>query len=262
MVSLVNLIIPLGELIDTKYGRAICYPKYSVETLEERVDEMRRVGVKAICFCGEKVVAGVPVLGKGYVGIVVMAILEDERRVALKIARTDVKPGRLIHEAEMLQKANSVNVGPKILGHTSNLLIMEYIDGILLPKWVYGLSGDRESASLRLKAALRDILEQCWRLDSIGLDHGELSWADKHIIINSFDRAHILDFEAASDRRRTSNVTSISQYLFIKSRVAEAIALRIKRVDVERLLRALKEYKIEPSRRSFENILEVISLLS
>jgi putative serine/threonine protein kinase len=40
------------------------------------------------------------------------------------------------HEAEMLKKANSVGVGPKLLGVSKNFLLMQFIDGKLLPEWL------------------------------------------------------------------------------------------------------------------------------
>jgi len=257
-----GIIVSIKDLADTKYGRAVCYPHYIHDALMKRIGEMRMLGVRALCFHGSKIVAGVSVLGKGCVGIVVSAILEGDSMAALKIARTDAEPSRLIHEAKMLQIANSVNVGPRLLGYTDNLLMTEYIDGLLLPKWVEGLSGDGGSVSSRLGAVLRDILEQCWRLDSIGLDHGELSWADKHIIVDKGDKPHILDFETASDRRKVANVTSVSQYLFVKSRVAETIVKKFRRIDAERLIETLREYKAEHTREKFENLLKVLGLTS
>jgi putative serine/threonine protein kinase len=253
------IIIPLEELANAEYGRVLSYPRYDFKVHERRLNEMRELGVKALCFSGNKLVAGFPVLGKGYIGIVILALLEDKRRIALKISRTDSEPGRLIHEARMLQIANSVGVGPKLLGHTSSLLMMEYIEGSLFPKWIMKL-GDDERATLRLRHILRSILEQCWRLDSVGLDHGELSCADKHIIVDGQDRAYILDFEAASDRRRVANVTSISQYLFIRSGVSETIMRKIGRIDAEKIIQSLRAYKSERNRMNFESILRTLGL--
>lgn len=222
---------------------------------------MRELGVRALCFSGGKVVAGLPVLGKGYAGIVVLALLEDGRRAALKISRIDSEPNRIVREARMLSMANSVGVGPKLLGYTSNLLMMEYIEGRLLPEWIMGIIGDREWGPQRLQRVLRDILEQCWRLDSIGLDHGELSWADKHIIVDGEDRPHIIDFETASDGRRASNVTSISQYLFVRGRMASLVAEVLGHIETERLIQALRIYKMERSRGNFEGVLRILGLL-
>ena len=67
-----------------------------------------------------------------------------------------------------------------------------------------------------VRHVLRDVLEQCWRLDEAGLDHGELSRAPKHIIMDLKSNSRILDFETASTSRKVSNVTSICNFLFIE----------------------------------------------
>lgn len=256
-----EIIVPIEDLSDSRYGQIICYPRYNAEVHRRRIREIRDIGIKAIIFTGNKIIGNIPVLGKGCVGIVVKAISEGNVKVALKILRTDVESWRLLHEAEMLRIANKVDVGPRLLGYSENLLLMEYIDGKLLPMWVEGISGE-EDAYERLSRVLRELLEQCWRLDTIGLDHGELSWADKHIIINTNDKPYILDFETASNKRRASNVTSISQYLFIGGKTAEKISQRIKWIDKNSLMQALKLYKVERTRERFDLILKAVGLLT
>ncbi len=257
-----STIVSLDGLRDERYGRIICYPKYAPRELETRINEMKRMGIKALSFEGKRIIAEVPVLGKGYTGIVVLAILRDGSKVALKIRRTDAEPERIVHEARMLQIANSVNVGPRLLGYTENLLAMNYIEGLLFPEWVRKLNrGD--DALLSLRRVLKDLLEQCWRLDAVGLDHGELSRAERHIIVDVKNRAHLLDFESASDRRRTANLTSISQYLFIRSGIAGLILRKMrhaKAVEKEGFISALRFYKRSPSRENFEHILNVLGL--
>lgn len=262
MVPLMRIIVPVESLLDSKYGQIICYPKCDLEMLRRRVEEIIKLGIRTMLFMGDKTIDGIPVLGKGYVGIVVAALLRERHVVALKILRADAEPKRLLHEAEMLRIANSVNVGPKLLGYSENFLVMEYIEGSLLPKWIEEREKDEKNACKRLCTVLRDILEQCWRLDSIGLDHGELSWADKHIIVDAHDKPYILDFETASNKRRTANVTSISQYLFIWGRIAEKITKKFTYIDRGELIQALRAYKREKTRKQFENILRITGLLT
>ena len=250
--------IPLNKLSEEKYVRIICYPKYEPEELTKRLCEMRRLGIKALCFVGDKKIGEVSVLGKGYVGIVVSAYTE-KGKAALKIRRTDADRETMKHEAEMLQIANSVNVGPRLLGFTQDLLLMEFIEGLLLPAWIKKIIEERDAVK-RVRRVLRDILEQCRRLDEAGLDHGELSKAPKHVIVDRGDKAWILDFETASSMRRASNVTSICQFLFLKGKMAELISGIIGQAPQDNLLLLLKKYKRSPTRENFEKILEAYAL--
>jgi len=240
-----------------KYGRILCYPKCDLAESEKRINELKRLGVKALEFKGEKTVNNVAVLGKGCVGIVVLAHT-NEGKAALKIRRTDANRNEMHHEAEMLKKANTVGVGPKLLNSSENFLLMEVIKGSLLFQWLSTLRGRRKKA--RIMNVLKNILEQCWQLDTIGLDHGELSKAPKHIIINAEDLPHIVDFETASDKRRVTNVTSICQYLFIGSEVAKTLNKKLGHISKDELIENLRSYKKMRSRRNFDNILETCLL--
>lgn len=251
--------IPLENLNAEKFGQLICYPKYDFNEFVRRINCMKELGIKSLCFHGGKIIANLPVLGKGCTSIVLLALMKDYSKAALKICRTDSSEERIAHEARMLQIANSVNVGPKLLGYRNGLLLMQYIEGKNFPEWISGL-GDDESNVFKLRRVLKDLLEQCWRLDSIGLDHGELSWADKHLIVDFYDGIHIVDFETASNERRTANVTSISQYLFIKGSVAKIIMQRIGCIDRDALISALRRYKRTRLRKDFESIFNVVRL--
>jgi len=252
-----GMVVTLRGLREERYGRIVCYPRYDSKELEMRLGEMRRMGIRALEFMGGKNVFEVPVLGKGCVGIVVLA-QTDLGRVALKIRRVDADRDSMRREAEMLKLANSVGAGPRLLGFTENLLMMQFIDGALLPMWIKSIG--RAEAASRIRRILRSVLEQSWMLDKLGLDHGELSRAPKHIILNDEDEPYILDFETASIVRRASNVTSICQYLFIKSEISRAITEKLDEINAEELITVLRIYKRNPTRENFERIIEVCKL--
>jgi len=251
-------IIPLNRLREKTYANVLCYPRYNPKEATKRVKELRGLSVKTLEFTGEKNAFNVPVLGKGCVGIVVAARMDD-KKVALKIRRVDADRIAMQHEAEMLKTANKVEVGPKLIGNSENFLLMEFIEGSLLPEWIEKLKG--KGTMNRIRHVLRNVLEQCQRLDKAGLDHGELSRAPKHIIIDGEDKAHIVDFETASVMRRTSNVTSICQYLCIGSQLAKTIRRKLGKINRETLLSALRNYKQEHTDQNFIKILQACSLM-
>jgi putative serine/threonine protein kinase len=238
------------NLREAPYASIMCYPKASEAELQNRLGELQKLGVKAVEFAGKTSAFNVPVLGKGFVGIVVIAHL-DGRRAALKIRRVDADRLGLQHEAEMLAKANSVQVGPKLMSVSTNFLLMQFIDGDLLPDWL-----EMHKEKERVRSVLNEVLEQCWRLDAIGLDHGELSKAPKHLIVNKEQKPFIVDFETASLNRRPSNVTSICQYLFISGAVAKMIAEKLGEKNKKAIVEALRCYKNDRNRENFEKVLE------
>jgi putative serine/threonine protein kinase len=250
-----SLRVPLAGLLEEPFASIICYPKPSKAELEKRIKELEKLSVTALEFCGEKQVSNVKVLGKGCVGIVVKARVKNGEAVALKIRRVDADRAMMLHEAEMLKAANSVGVGPRFLGVSRNFLVMQFVEGDLLPEWL-----EKCRSKTRLKTVLREILEQCWRLDKAGLDHGELSHAPKHVIVNSRGKPFIVDYETASRNRKPSNVTSIAQFLFISGVVAQKIAQKLGEKDKGAVIDALRRYKADGSRQNFEALLSVCGL--
>ncbi len=239
------------NLREEPYASVLCYPKASEAEVKGRIVELREHGVKAVEFAGEASAFNVPVLGKGFVGVVVIAHLNGQR-VALKIRRVDADRLGLQDEAQMLSKANAVQVGPRLIGVSSNFLLMQLIDGATLPEW---LDAHKEQAHVR--GVVNEVLEQCWRLDSAGLDHGELSKAPKHIIVDKQLQPWIVDFESASVNRKPANVTSICQFLFTSGGgVAKAVAEVLGARNREEIISALRTYKHDKTRKNFDSVLQ------
>ena len=249
-----TLAVTIEKLSEEPYASILCYPQPSKTELKKRLRELRRLRVETLEFSGEKQVFNTPVLGKGCVGIVTIAYRNGEK-VALKIRRADADRSGMQQEAEMLKKANSVRVGPRLLCVSKDFLLMQFIDGDLLPKWVETC---RRKAQIR--KVLREVLEQCWRLDVVGLDHGELSYAPKHIIVDKKNLPFIVDFETASLNRKSSNVTSICQFLFISGLVAKQMAEKLGGKDEKAIIKVLRRYKRDRIRENFRAVLEACGL--
>jgi putative serine/threonine protein kinase len=230
------------------------YPRCDQEEFKKRLLELEELGVQSLEFAGETSIFDLPILGKGYVGIVVIAYTRNEK-AALKIRRVDADRNEMFHEGEMLNIANSVNVGPKLLQISKNFLLMELIEGVYFPQWLESLE---EKVQLRLRLVLGDVLEQSYRLDESGLDHGELSKAPKHIIVDVNDVPHLIDFESASTNRRVTNVTSICQYFLLGSQIAKKVKEKIEKFNEKELIDVLRKYKHKRTRKNFEKILEKI----
>jgi putative serine/threonine protein kinase len=248
------LIVPIEELIKEPYASVLCFPKPNEAELQTRIEELRNHGVSALEFSGKASLYGVslPVLGKGFVGIVVIAYLKGQK-VAVKIRRDDADRADLLHEAHMLSKANSANVAPKLFGASKNFLLMQLIDGDLLPAWI---KANREKKTVQ--AVFNEVFTQCYRLDEIGLDHGELSKAPKHVIIDHQLKPWLVDFETSSDARKPANVSALGNFLFTSSgEVARDVAATLGERNKEEIIQAMKNYRKERTRDSFEHVLQV-----
>ena len=246
--------IPLEGLLQTRAGSLICYPRFDFEEAERRLRELRLLGVEALELRGRHRVNEVPVLGKGHVGVVVAARIGGAL-AALKIRRIDADRCSLAAEAENLRLANGVSVGPRLLGASANFLLMELIEGAYLADWIEGL-GPSEG---ELRRALRRLIDKARRLDRVGLDHGELSRAQRHVFVTRGD-PRIVDFESASTGRRAANVTSIVQYVYINRRMRGLVGRLMPLPELEALLHALRRYRRSSTEEDYRGLLPVCGL--
>ncbi|CAE6489126.1 serine/threonine protein kinase [Candidatus Nitrosotenuis uzonensis] len=247
--------LPISRLAEQPYSQILGYPKASRAQIRSRISELRALKVDGVAFVGPMLIGKTYVLGKGYTGIVVLAKLGG-RKVALKIRRTDSPRKSMADETALLVAANKVNVGPKMIASSRNFLAMEFLDGIKIHDWVCQIHGRK--AVKQLKSILRKILLDCQKLDGIGLDHGELSYISKHVIVGK--KTTIIDFESSSLERRASNVTSAAQGLYIGSGLSKIIQKTCPVPPKNKIIAALREYKRNQTRESFENILGVLKI--
>jgi len=249
--------VPLGELLESRARFLLSFPHYNVDRAGMILDELRGVGVESLVLRGRHEVDGVPIMGKGHTGIVVTGLVGEDL-VAVKILRVDADRESLDAEAECLGVANGVGVGPKIHGVAPHLLVMELVEGEYLVRWVKEL--DREDEAL-LRRVFGALLNKAHRLDEVGLDHGELSTAHRHVIVSGED-PRIIDFESASTGRRVANVTSIAQYLFFNRNMKESLGKVMPLPDEDSLIEALQAYKRNPSGERLRVVLGVSGLVA
>ena len=115
-------------------------------------------------------------------------------QVALKIRRTDSQRKNMKNESILLKLVNTIGVGPKIFDNSKNFLVMEYLEGEKISNWVNSLHGI--GSTKKFKTVVKKILEDCYKLDNLGLDHGELSNVSKHVIVGKI-KSTLIDFESS-----------------------------------------------------------------
>ncbi|MGQ9679265.1 MAG: RIO1 family regulatory kinase/ATPase domain-containing protein [Candidatus Bathyarchaeia archaeon] len=245
--------IPLEHILKSKAAQLICYPNFEGKEAEERLRELQRLGVEGIKLGGGHVLNGLSILGKGKTSVVTVAHFNGGL-VALKARRTDSSRSSMYHEAENLKAVNLVGVGPKLLNASHNFLIMELIEGEYFGDWLSKLEPPQKNTLIRV---LMKLMQQARRLDEISLDHGELSRASRHIIING-ERPVIIDFESASSRRRPANVQSLINYFYFNRVNRENMVKLLEPPERQPLIRILKRYKESQNEENFDSLIRFL----
>ncbi len=251
------LIVPVDILNQSPYSGLVAYPNPTPDAVESRVSQLANLGITSLEFEGPLRIGKLSALGKGVVGLVFSGMAGRDH-VAVKIRRVDSRRTSMSREAQMMQAANNANIGPEYLGSSRDVLEMQFIEGQSLPSWLSGIKGGGTRA--RIRATFRELLEQCVRLDSHGIDHGELSRAHKNVLVSAGDHPCILDFESASLMRRVNNFTSIAQYLFLSGRFSRRVLRVLGPVDRDDLVRYLRLYKAGRTNDGFEAVAKMLRL--
>jgi putative serine/threonine protein kinase len=235
--------------------RIISYPRFTEDAYAERLAEMRSLSVTSLVLGGRTIINGTRIAGKGCVGVVLKAKIEG-KTCALKVRRVDADRKSMNEEARLHKIANDAGVGPRLEGHTKNLIAMEFIEGQSIVDWV------SSATRKQVRGIARSVLEQCYSLDRAGLDHGELNRLDRHVIVgnNNNNKACIIDFESASTARKTSNITAAAQSIFLHGAVAGQVKKILGEVDRDAALAALRIYKRDQTDANLQAVLDSLQI--
>ena len=236
-------------------AKIVSYPNLSTSEFIKRIREMQDLGITDVVLGGNTQIGKVSILGKGSVSIVLKIRIKN-KTYALKIRRTDANRKTMLREASVHQIVNTIGIGPKLFKFSENLIIMEFINGLSIIDWIQQEHLDKH----KVLNIVTNILNQCFILDMANINHGELNNLNYHIIVSYSERVSIIDFESTSlNRRRSNNVTSASQSLFISGIISHYINNILNLMSKDSIIEKLRTYKRDQNITNFESLIQTIS---
>jgi len=171
------------------------------------------------------------------------------KEVAIKVFKTTDAKIRAKKEAEFLNILNKEKIGPQLLKHKNNYIIYKLIDGPTFVAWL------KTTNKMLVLKAVKDILNQCFKLDSLCINKLELNNPKKHILMEK-NKPKLIDFERCYYTNNPKNLTQFCQYLISKKiqYILKSKKIKIKRVT---LISVLKKYKVNKN-TNFKIILKHI----
>ena len=94
--------LKINEITEPPHSNIWVYPRGTKAQIKSRIKELGSLGVESISFQGELKIGTINVLGKGYVGIVVLCKI-GKKKVAVKIRRIDSQRKNLKKKPSSLQ---------------------------------------------------------------------------------------------------------------------------------------------------------------
>ena len=247
----------LKDAVRTPYLQVLTYPSISPRAARSRVKQLGELGVTELVFEGHTRVGRLGILGLGTVGIVVK-VTAHGRLCALKIRRTDANRPDMEDEVRIAKMANRIGVGPDVYAHSKEMILMKLLESQEISDWLRSLRG--RGTRVVVREMVHSLLNQCRKLDIMGIDHGQLSNLRKHAVIAE-GIPWIIDFESASTVRKPRNVTAALQCLFIGGAISPALRRACGVRETTTLKRLLADYKSDLSDYHYSKILEHLRLI-
>jgi len=241
------------------YLTILTYPRPNLIQAKSRIKQLVELGIEKVTFEGRTKIGRLGLVGIGTVGLVVKGTGKGEDVYAVKIRRADANRESMAEEFRLTQLANRVRVGAPAYECSKDILSMRYIKGVELEDYVKAATG--KGSARRVREMSHAILNQCRKLDLIGLDHGQLSNLRKHVIIDG-DTPYIIDFESASQNRAMKNVTTAAQFMFVGSKLSPRIRRTLSIKSPDKILEALRRYKGEMSDENYVRLLATFGVMT
>ena len=230
----------------------LTYPLFDENTYDSRMKELLTLDINSVFSFGKVQLHRICILGKGSVGLVTL-VKYRKKYFVLKIRRTDANRANMYDEVVYQSTANCMGIGPFLVNFSENFILMEFVRGFNIVDWY----GSKKTSNDRILKCAASILQQCYVLDCLKLDHGQLSRLDRHIIVSEEGKPTILDFESSSTGRRASNVTSVCQSIFLHGPIFSKLKGSIYK-DRELIMKCIRDYKRDMNYEKFEKILSLL----
>jgi putative serine/threonine protein kinase len=230
----------------------LTYPLFHQNTFDSRMQELSSLDINSVFSFGKVLLHKICILGKGSIGLVTL-VKYRKKYIVLKIRRTDANRADMYDEVAYHSLANSIGIGPFLIDFSENFILMEFVKGSNIVDWY---TSESTAYDRILKCAV-SIIQQCFLLDCLKLDHGQLNRLGSHIIVSTDGSPTILDFETSSTRRRASNVTSVSQSLFLHGPLYRRLKGSICK-DRRHIMKCIKDYKSDMNHEKFEKIVSLL----
>ncbi len=258
----------LERFVTEGYGKLLAYPSEEDTIAQKRLAWIKAQGVQSIHSYGPKPIGGFKTLGLGYSGLV-LRVSSASQRLALKLRRSDAPNASFAFEAEAIATANQFQVGPQLISHNDDCLLMEYLPGPKFIDWLHSPAATFEQTW----AIIHPLLDQAFHLDQAGLDHGDLRCVTEHVHIETTApgdrfvlRPVVIDFGKASRDRRPANVTTLTQGLFLSTTIARTISSRFSGTVLDcqneprrsQLIHLLRNYKNNPCQKTHQTLLNFL----
>ncbi len=170
------------------------------------------------------------------------------QKIAIKVAID--YPAKIENEFKMIKTLNKERIGPKVLFSGTGYFTYKFIEGEYILDWI------QKHTKKEIIPVLHDILHQCRILDKIEVTKEEMHHPLKHILVDSKNKPHFIDFERCSRTDKPKNVTQCVEFM---CRMHEELNSKNIHFSIEDIRELASQYKEDYSQAHFMQILNLIN---
>jgi len=232
----------------------LLYKELSVEKISFEqlfVYEIKKSSLRKVL--EKKGITNIAALAKGHRGLIYVGKMAG-KKVTIKVQREDIDATETVNnEVKQLSFLNKKGIGPKLLFSGNNYFVYEFVEGDFMQDY-FTLPLTKRDDVVRV---LKDVFEQMYLLDSLGLNKEEMHHPVKHIVVNKKGKPVLLDFERCHSRGKTHNVTQFAQFV-VSGKLLPHLARHKLKISLIDMLDLGRRYSEKHTREAFETILALI----
>tara|TARA_Y100000034_G_C6909547_1_gene423490 strand:- start:1941 stop:3098 length:1158 start_codon:yes stop_codon:yes gene_type:complete len=171
-----------------------------------------------------------------------------KKKISIKTKHPQSKAvGRIKNEIKFLKIFNKKRIGPKILFFGKGYFAYKFVEGIFIKEFL------EKSSKAKIKKVLKNVFEQCFVMDKLGVNKEEMHNPYKHVIVGK--KIVLIDFERSNFSPKVHNVTQFLQYLLRNQKLLNKKGFK---VDRDKLIELGQEYKGDLNKVNFNRILKIL----
>jgi HemK-related putative methylase len=186
---------------------------------------------------------------KGKRGVVYKGNLKG-KDVAIKV-QISAGNRHIQNEIVSLKKVNKQKIGPKLIASGNRHIIMEFVHGESIFDFL------RENSKTEIRKVLKNMFEQCYKLDKMKINKLEMHHPYKHIIVKKDSEPVLIDFERCAKNKSPKNVTQFVQFI-TSTNFQFSIANKNFWMNKEKLRRFAAMYKNNMNQKNLDKIVKEI----
>ncbi|MBN2422130.1 methyltransferase [Candidatus Woesearchaeota archaeon] len=196
----------------------------------------------------EKKISNIKFFARGKRGVIHTANYKNKKIAVKSKKKSSNAMNTIQNEANFLKILNKKNIGPRLVLSDKEFLCYVFVEG------KFSLDYFEKANKKEIVKILKEVFEQCFIMDKLGINKFEMHHPVKHILITKDLKPVLIDFERARFTENPKNVTQFCDFL-ICEKVNDLLRKKGIEINEKEMIDAAKNYKKKKNKNNFNLII-------